>query len=272
VAEVYTVVCREGSHEYSYRDVNSFFDRAIADELRAKAQATHDELKKRIPGKGHRLSGLNPFDPGYAAYDADAYYYVSVIRVSEAIPADLAAGHSAVVLNRRLNVPEGLGYVTAVDADRGLGQRLAQEAPTLRSEIYVPEALLTVAYRGLTFVLELENGLVEIRMTSGADNVYDAVDVSTLTENEVDKARAGKNVVRYTDEGTGSVHLSYGGCMTWRCVELPWFHPQIAALPADEGEALDQLTRLIESWLQFQAPGYRAQNPELDEAMKSVRL
>lgn len=270
MTEIYTVVCREGEHEYSWRNVDAFFDRQLADTLCSDAQKRHAELRERFPGNV-RLGGLNEHDPGYNSYWDVAHYLVETTPVSSGAPKDLAGGKDAVVLERGGLIPSGSEYVNALDIDLHLGSREGQTDPTEREhEVYEQAMLLRFAYRGLTFTLRLEGGLTQC-LSDGKSYEFTAIPVNELTAEELQEVFGGIDVYRPAQHANEEIRLSYTGVLSVDCDEL-WFREHLDVVATRESAMLDQITRIFEAWLRYNARHARRENAELDRQLKAFKL
>jgi hypothetical protein len=270
MTEIYTVVCREGEHEYSWRNVDAFFDRQLADALCSNAQKRHVELRERFPGNV-RLGGLNEHDPGYNSYWDVAHYFVETTPVSAEAPKDLAAGKDAVVLERGGPIPGKIDYIRALDVDLHIGNREGLAEPTeWEHEVYSPTTLLRFAYRGLTFTLRLEGGLTQC-MSDGKVYEFTAVQMNQLTAEELQQVIAGNDVHRRGKHANEEIRLSYTGVLSVDCDEL-WFREHLDVAATAESALLDQITRIFEAWLRHNARHIRRENAELDNQLKAFGL
>ena len=262
----YTVVCREGEHEYSWRDVATFDERSLADRLCVNAQGIHDKLRESLPGNV-RLTGLNPADPGMDSFWEKALYYVQQNKVSPGFPADLAAADAVSILDRSTYLPSGTGYFTAFDVDSTIGDRKSKVASALYDfELYDSVSLLRVQYRGLTFVLELQGGLVECSYRGKDESLeYRPVSYLTVTPSEEAPLRRGSSVRR---DNSAGVAVSYKGACAWTCEDFDIFHKELDVLPRSERELLSQFTRTFEYWLDYQIEHRRQEDAELDATLK----
>ena len=278
--EIYTLKCLQG-HPYfgNWITIDVFSDKEVAEDVCRRAQARHAELGKRFP-KDARLTGLNPFDPGYSGPWTPTRYFVEASAVLEKSPADTLNLAEITVLEKSDALPIGSDFIVAGTVELNLaGTRISRESSPCQFELYDPVPLLRVSYKNQGFTLFLTDGLTEVkRLEPGQRPTYFPVCLDALSEDERATLRSGDTIHRVTGPGRkipGGVFfspgdsISYFGKLRWLSDAAPDFSHEMAVLPGTLPEILSQLVCILESWQKSQASAQRQTSDEFYAAWKT---
>lgn len=256
--KTYALKCIQGHPHFGHWvTINVFADEFVAHDVCKRAQARHEELRERLP-KDVRLTGLNPFDPGYDGPWTPTRYFVEVIPVFDNPEADAVGVSEFTIREQNAAITGGADFMSAGAIELNLaGTRVSRECSDSEFNLYEPVPLLKVS-RDSSYTLYLTGGLIERRYLDGSRGpTYFPRPLEALSNEEKLKLRAGAQVCRTTRESvlkpgnqfmSPGDYLEYQGKLQWQCDTQAEFKANIAALPGTLPEMLSQLITLFSHW------------------------
>lgn len=260
MTRIFALKCIQGSpHTGHWVTINLFADEVVALEACKLAQTRHEALEGRFP-KDVRLTGLNPFDPGYDGPWVPTRYFVEAVPVFGNPEADCPKANEFTVHRKSLALETGADFLCAGALELGLeGTRVSRENSDSPFNLYDPVPLLTVS-REFRYTLFLTGGLIERRyVDAGRSPTWFPAALDLLDAQEKEQLRSGAQIYKITRKGKPNPesifvragdHLEYSGRLLWQCDSQPDFKGYVEVLPGTVPEMLSQLITTFSNWHQ----------------------
>jgi hypothetical protein len=266
--KTYALKCIQGHPHFGHwTTINVFADEFVAHDVCKRAQARHEELRDRFP-KDVRLTGLNPFDPGYDGPWVPTRYFVEVIPVFDNPEADSISVNELTLQEQShaLETEADFLYAGAVELNLA-GTRVSRECSDFQFNVYEPAPLLRVS-REASYTLYLTGGLIERKYVEGGNSpTWFPASLDVLSAEEKQQLSSGARVYKVTRKGVPNPesifvpagdHLEYTGRLQWHCDTQPEFRGNIDVLPGTVPEMLSQLITVFSNWNQQHFSARRA--------------